>query len=102
MGAWDLAGDVKHRQCFLSGAPGTGKSEVLVHAAKLVVDRGGRVLFLAPTGADLASAGASICAPQALLGTPHVVPSTLRTKPCLLEVLCYTPDGYARLSPKRR
>ena len=49
--AWDLAGDVRQRRCFLSGPPGTGKSEVLVHAAKRVVDRGGRVLFLAPTGA---------------------------------------------------
>ena len=48
---WDLDANVQKRRCFLSGAPGTGKSEVLVHAAKLLVDLGGRVLFLAPTGA---------------------------------------------------
>ena len=48
---WDLDANVRARRCFLSGPPGTGKSEVLVHAAKRVVDRGGRVLFLAPTGA---------------------------------------------------
>ena len=48
---WDLDANVAKRRCFLSGPPGTGKSELLVHAAKLVVDRGCRVLFLAPTGA---------------------------------------------------
>ena len=48
---WDLRANMQKRRCFLSGAPGTGKSEVLVHLAKLVVDLGGRVLFLAPTGA---------------------------------------------------
>ena len=48
---WDLDANVAKRRCFLSGPPGTGKSEVFVHAAKLVVDRGCRVLFLAPTGA---------------------------------------------------
>ena len=45
-------GDVRVRRAFLSGPPGTGKSEVPVHAAKRIVDRGCRVLFLAPTGAD--------------------------------------------------
>ena len=48
---WDLGANVERRRVFLSGAPGTGKSEVLVHAAKLLVDLGARVLFLAPTGA---------------------------------------------------
>ena len=48
---WQFDANMQKRRCFLSGAPGTGKSEVLVHAAKLVVDLGGRVLFLAPTGA---------------------------------------------------
>ena len=48
---WDLDANVERRRVFLSGAPGTGKSEVLVHAAKLLVDMGARVLFLAPTGA---------------------------------------------------
>ena len=48
---WDLHANMQKRRCFLSGGPGTGKSEVLVHVAKLVVDLGGRVLFLAPTGA---------------------------------------------------
>ena len=48
---WDLDANMNMRRCFLSGPPGSGKSEVLVHAAKLIVDQGCRVLFLAPTGA---------------------------------------------------
>ena len=48
---WDLDANVRKRRCFLSGPPGTGKSEVLVHAGKLAVDRGCRVLFMVPTGA---------------------------------------------------
>jgi hypothetical protein len=43
---WDLDANVRKRRCFLSGPPGTGKPEVLVHAGKLAVDRGCRVLFL--------------------------------------------------------
>ena len=39
------------RFLFISGKPGSGKSEVLVHAAVAVASKGCEVLILCPTGA---------------------------------------------------
>ena len=46
----DEGGDEKTKPLYLGGDPGTGKSEIMVHAAHQAADSGMKVLLMCPTG----------------------------------------------------